>query len=114
RADGAAVGEGSMRDFRLFAGVVRTLKGGVYWNLGSAVLMPEVFLKALSIARNLGEDLDPFTTVNFDFLRHYRPAMNVVGRPAVVGARGFHVTGHHELLVPLTAAAVIEELSRDA
>ncbi|MCA9773842.1 MAG: hypothetical protein KC466_15600 [Myxococcales bacterium] len=113
-ADGAAIGEGSMRDFRLFAGVVRRLRGGVYWNLGSAVLMPEVFLKALSVATNLGDDLRPFTTVNFDMLRHYRPALNVVGRPEVVGAKGYAITGHHEILVPLLAAAVLEELDKDA
>ena len=83
--------------------------GGVYLNLGSAVVLPEVFLKTVSVVRNLGYPLANFTTVNFDFLQHYRPKLNVVERPhAKSGGRGFAVTGHHELMIPLLAAALIE------
>jgi hypothetical protein len=83
--------------------------GGVYVNLGSAVVMPEVFLKAVSVARNLGYPLGQFTTVNFDFLQHYRPKVNVVERPhAQSGGKGYSITGHHEILVPLLAAILIE------
>jgi hypothetical protein len=83
--------------------------GGVYLNVGSAVVLPEVFLKAVSVVRNLGNPLARFTTVNFDFLQHYRPKVNVVDRPhAQAGGRGFSITGHHELMVPLLAAALIE------
>jgi hypothetical protein len=83
--------------------------GGVYLNLGSAVVLPEVFLKAVSAVRNLGHPLSGFTTANFDFLQHYRPRMNVVERPhAAGGGKGYAITGHHELMVPLLAAALIE------
>ena len=109
-ADGAAIGSASHRDFRLFTNIVTGLHdGGVYVNLGSAVVMPEVFLKAVSVARNLGYPLGQFTTVNFDFLQHYRPRVNVVERPhAASGGRGYAITGHHELMIPLLAAALIE------
>ena len=84
-------------------------QGGVYINAGSAVIMPEVFLKALSTARNLGHEVRDFTTVNLDFLQHYRPKMNVVERPhAQAGGRGYSLTGHHEIMIPLLAAALIE------
>ncbi len=107
--DGAAVGEGTQRDFRLLAAVVADLgDGGVYLNVGSAVLLPEVFLKALTLARNLGYRVQDFVTVNLDFIQHYRPTQNVVRRPVARGGRGYALTGHHELLVPLLAAALIE------
>jgi hypothetical protein len=84
-------------------------EGGVYLNVGSAVVMPEVFLKAVSAGRNLGHPLANFTTVNFDFLQHYRPRVNVVERPhAGSGGRGYGITGHHEIMLPLLAAALIE------
>ena len=109
-ADGAALGSASLRDFRLLCAYVADLNdGGVYLNCGSAVVLPEVFLKALSAARNLGHPLANFTTVNFDFLQHYRPRVNVVERPhAQAGGIGYAITGHHELLLPLLAAALIE------
>ena len=109
--DGAALGEGSLRDFHLLTTVVAQLEGGVFINLGSAVIIPEVFLKALSLARNLGHAVNAFTTVDLDFIRHYRPAVNVVTRPTQNGGRGFHLTGHHEILFPLICAAVLEELA---
>lgn len=108
--DGAAIGEGSLRDFYRLAGVVAHLEGGVFINLGSAVVIPEVFLKALNLARNLGSIVTHFTTVDLDFVRHYRPSVNVVMRPTLEGGRGFHLTGHHEILFPLLCAAIIEEL----
>lgn len=109
--DGAAVGEGSLRDFYRLAGVVAHLEGGVFINLGSAVVIPEVFLKALALARNLGNVVKNFTTVDLDFIRHYRPSVNVVTRPTLQGGRGFHLTGHHEIMFPLLCAAVLEELA---
>ena len=109
--DGAVVGEATQRDFRLLAAVVADLNdGGVYLNVGSAVLMPEVFLKALTLARNLGHRVRDFVTVNLDFIQHYRPTQNVVRRPVAQGGEGYALTGHHELLVPLLAAALIEGL----
>ena len=111
-ADAAAIGSATHRDFRLFAANVTQLHdGGVYLNVGSAVVLPEVFLKAVSSVRNLGHPLAEFTTANFDFLQHYRPRMNVVDRPHAGGAggRGYAVTGHHELMIPLLAAALIEK-----
>jgi hypothetical protein len=110
QADGAAIGASTYRDFRLLCSLVRGLdRGGVYLNIGSAVLLPEVFLKAVSVVRNLGHPLAEFTTVNFDFLQHYRPTVNVVQRPhAKSGGRGFALTGHHELMIPLLAASLIE------
>jgi hypothetical protein len=109
-ADGSAIGAGTHRDFRLLCSLVRGLdKGGVYLNVGSAVVLPEVFLKAVSVVRNLGYPLAEFTTVNLDFLQHYRPKVNVVERPhAKAGGRGFSLTGHHELMIPLLAAALVE------
>ena len=110
QADGAAIGATSLRDFQLLCSLVRKLDhGGVYLNLGSAVVLPEVFLKAVSVVRNLGYPLAEFTTVNFDFLQHYRPRVNVVERPHVrSGGHGFALTGHHEILIPLLAAALVE------
>ena len=107
--DGAAIGAATHRDFRLLAAVVADLNaGGVYLNIGSAVLLPEVFLKALTLSRNLGHRVQNFVTANLDFIQHYRPTQNVVRRPVATGGRGYALTGHHELLVPLLAAAVIE------
>ena len=110
RADAAAIGETTHRDFRLLCSLVRGLdRGGVYLNLGSAVVLPEVFLKAVSVVRNLGHPLADFATVNFDFLQHYRPKVNVVERPhARSGGHGFAITGHHEIMIPLLAAALVE------
>ncbi len=109
-ANGAALGEGSYRDFTRFTGVVSALEGGVYFNIGSAVILPEVFLKAVSAARNLGFSLKHFTTVNMDFIRHYRPTQNVVLRPTSDGGQGYTLIGHHEIMLPLLAAAIIEQL----
>jgi hypothetical protein len=110
QADGAAIGTTTLTDFQLVCSLVREMdRGGVYLNVGSAVLLPEVFLKAVSIVRNLGHSLKEFTTANFDFLQHYRPVTNVVNRPhANAGGRGYSITGHHEILIPLLAAALIE------
>src|SRR5580704_105034 len=113
-ADGAAMGDATFHDFRLFCELVRQMNGGgAYLNWGSAVLLPEVFLKAVSVVRNLGVPLAPITTANFDFIQHYRPTQNVVKRPILpakgkVGgkSKGFAITGHHELLLPLVAAAL--------
>ena len=112
-ADPAAIGSATHRDFRLFCSLVTELhQGGIYLNVGSAVLLPEVFLKAVSAVRNLGHPLAGFTTVNFDFLQHYRPRVNVVERPhAGSGGKGYAITGHHELMIPLLAAALIEKHS---
>jgi len=111
-ADGAAIGEGSLRDFHLLAGVVARLAGGVYLNLGSAVVLPEVFVKALNLARNVGHPVRELTTIDMDFNRHYRPAVNVVGRPTRAGGRGIQLTGHHEIMFPLLWAAVEDALAR--
>ena len=108
--DGGAAGKASHLDFRLFTDVVAHLEGGVFINLGSAVILPEVFLKALSTARNLGYEVKHFTTVNMDFVRHYRPLTNVVHRPTQEGGKGYNLIGHHEIMFPLLAAAIIERL----
>ena len=108
QASGAAIGEASLRDFKYFVSSVARLEGGVYLNCGSAVVLPEVFLKAVAIARNEGKSLDGLTTVNLDFLRHYRPLTNVVTRPTAGSGKGYSLTGHHELLIPLLAAALVE------
>jgi hypothetical protein len=113
-SDGAALGYATHRDFRLFCALTEQMHpGGVYLNWGSAVLLPEVFLKAVSVVRNLGVPLRPITTANFDFIQHYRPLQNVVKRPTAslrrhqgAESRGFAITGHHELLLPLVAAAL--------
>lgn len=113
-ADGAALGAASHHDFRLFCSLVKEMHpGGVYLNWGSAVLLPEVFLKAVSVVRNLGVPLESITTANFDFIQHYRPLQNVVRRPTAVGkgrasaAKGYAITGHHEIMLPLVAAALL-------
>ena len=107
-ASGAAIGEGSLRDFRYFVSNVARLEHGVYLNCGSAVVLPEVFLKAVALARNHGGSLAGLTTVNFDFIRHYRAQTNVVSRPVAGIGKGYSLVGHHELMIPLLAAALIE------
>jgi hypothetical protein len=109
-AQGAAIGRATHYDFRLLCSLVKGMSdGGVYLNVGSAVVLPEVFLKAVSVVRNLGHPLANFTTVNFDFLQQYRPRVNVVERPhARAGGQGYSITGHHEIMIPLLAAALIE------
>jgi hypothetical protein len=108
-ASGAAIGETSLRDFRYFTSSVARLQGGVYLNCGSAVVLPEVFLKAVALARNQSKPLDGLTTVNIDFLRMYRPQTNVVTRPvAGTTGQGISLVGHHEILIPLLAAAIIQ------
>jgi hypothetical protein len=111
-ADGAALGQTSYRDFEILAGLVATLEGGVIFNVGSAVILPEVFLKALSLARNLGYKARRFTAVNLDFTQHYRPTVNLVERPTRLGGRGISLIGHHEITVPLLAAGYIEAAAR--
>jgi hypothetical protein len=114
-ADGAALGSATYLDFRLFCSLVQQMHpGGIYLNWGSAVVLPEVFLKAVSVVRNLGVPLRPITTANFDFIQHYRPMQNVVRRPTASAhsrkgeeSRGYAITGHHELLLPLVAAALV-------
>ncbi|HMD36158.1 MAG TPA: hypothetical protein VKH42_14370 [Vicinamibacterales bacterium] len=106
-ASGAAIGEGSLRDFRYFVSNVARLERGVYLNCGSAVILPEVFLKAVALARNRGVALAELTTVNLDFVRLYRPQTNVVTRPTAGTGRGYSLVGHHELMIPLLAATVV-------
>lgn len=108
-ADGSALGEASHTDFRLFCSIVREMnEGGVYLNYGSAVTLPEIFLKAIAVNRNLGYEVKNITTANFDFVQHYRPITNVVHRPTANGAgKGFAITGHHELTLPLLAAFIL-------
>lgn len=110
--DGASIGRTTHLDFRIFARLVSMLEEGVFINLGSAVIMPEVFLKALSLVRNLGHGVRDFTTVNMDFIRQYRPITNVVYRPTLDGGKGYDLVGHHEIMFPLLAAAVIEGLNQ--
>lgn len=110
-ADGAAIGQTSLADFRKLTEVVTDLgDGGVVANIGSAVILPEVFLKAVSTARNLGHAVRDFTACDFDMIRHYRPAENVLKRPTLLGGKSLHITGHHELMIPLLVRAVIEQM----
>jgi hypothetical protein len=109
-ADGRAIGQATFNDFRIFAAVVAELSGGVYLNIGSAVVLPEVFLKAFAIAQNLGAGLHDFVTVNIDMMKHYRPDENVVRRPPMVGGQGYTLIGCHELMIPLLAQAVVDAL----
>ena len=108
--DGAALGATSYADFQKFASICAQLEGGVVLNVGSAVIMPEVFLKALTVARNLGHSVEKFTTATLDMARHYRPSENVQRRPTALGGKGFYLIGHHEINVPLLFAAVTEAL----
>jgi len=112
-AKGATTGERTFTDFRIFASVITDLEGGVYLNIGSAVILPEVFLKVLAIARNLGHKVENFTTVNLDMQQHYRPLENVVRRPTSKGGKGYTLLGHHEILIPLLSQAVIEVINRE-
>jgi arginine dihydrolase ArgZ-like protein len=107
-ASGAALGEGSLRDFRYFVSNVARLERGVYVNCGSAVILPEVFLKAVALARNTGRSLQGLTTVNIDFMRQYRAQTNVVSRPVAGIGKGYSLVGHHEILIPLLAAALAD------
>ena len=111
-AKGATTGEKTFTDFRIFASIVTDLEGGVYLNIGSAVILPEVFLKALTIARNLGHTVDNFTAANLDMQSHYRPLENVVRRPTSKGGKGYTLLGQHEILIPLLAQAVIERIKQ--
>jgi hypothetical protein len=120
-ADGAALGAATHHDFRLFCSLVKAMNpGGVYLNWGSAVLLPEIFLKAVSVVRNLGVPFEPITTANFDFIQHYRPLQNVVKRPTAPrtgrtsASKGYAITGHHEFLLPLLAAALVSSWPRVA
>lgn len=109
--NGATVGELSHRDFKIFCDQITKLgSGGVCLNFGSAVILPEVFLKALTVARNLGHNVHEFTTANFDMLRQYRPQVNVIQRPTQTGGKGYQFTGHHELMLPLLVAGIIETM----
>jgi len=112
--DPEATGKATHLDFRLFASVVAELEDGVYMNVGSAVVLPEIFLKALTLVRNRGYKVDRLTAVNMDFIRHYRPTTNVVHRPTSRGGRGYSLIGHHEIMFSLLAAAVIEEMGVSA
>jgi hypothetical protein len=109
RLDGASLGKAALDDFRSLANLIARMGGGVWLNLGSAVVLPEVFLKAVAMARNLGRSLDGLTTANLDFQQQYRGLLNVLQRP---GAEGIALTGHHELMIPLLHAAVVERLGR--
>lgn len=105
--DGAAIGATSHRDFRILTASLANLgDGGVVLNVGSAVVLPEVFLKALTVARNLGHEVRDFTAADFDMIRHYRPQVNVIGRPVLQGGAGIHITGHHEILLPILYRAL--------
>jgi len=110
-ADGEAIGKTGLIDFRIFTSLVANLNGGgVYLNLGSAVILPEVFLKAVATVNNLGDTLRDFTTVNFDIIQYYRPCENVVKRPTAQGGQGYTITGSHEILIPLFAAGLLTQL----
>jgi hypothetical protein len=113
KASGEALGETTYRDFRLFCTMTKELDGGgVYLNVGSAVVLPEVFLKAVSVVRNLGNRLEEFTTANLDFIQHYRPTQNVLKRPTQNSGQSVAITGHHEIMVPLIAAALKGSLTK--
>ena len=111
-ASGSALGEGSLRDFKYLVSNVARLENGVYLNCGSAVILPEVFLKAVALARKKCIALANLTTVNLDFLRHYRTQTNVVRRPTVLTGRGYSLVGHHEIMIPLLAAALVDYAAR--
>jgi hypothetical protein len=106
---GGDMGESSHVDFKKLCSVVSELEGGVWLNIGSAVIMPEVFLKAITVARNLGKKIKNFTTVNMDMIQHYRPITNVVKRPT---AHGYSITGHHEIMLPLLRLGILSKLCK--
>jgi hypothetical protein len=105
--DPKALGEASFVDFQILCSVLSNLEGGVYLNIGSAVILPEVYLKALNVARNLGNKIKHFTTINLDMIQHYRPTQNVLSRP---GGTAFAITGHHEIIIPLLYQSILESL----
>jgi len=109
-ANGEAIGEGSLLDFRNFIYSISKLEDGVAINFGSAVILPEVFLKAVTVARNLGSKLKVFTTANFDMISQYRPHQNILSRPTSTGGRGYNMIGHHEIMIPLLYRSIIEKL----
>jgi hypothetical protein len=109
-ADGKAIGQGTLRDFRKFSSMIAGLNGGAVLNIGSAVMLPEVFLKALAIARSRQVDLGEFTTANFDMYSHYRPSVNLIKRPIILGGTAFEFLGHHELLLPLFFASILAKM----
>ena len=109
-ANGEAIGEGSLLDFKNFIYSVARLEGGVAMNFGSAVILPEVFLKAVTVARNLGYTLKVFTTANFDMISQYRPHQNILSRPTSTGGKGYNIIGHHEIMIPLLYRSIIEKL----
>jgi|SRR5579863_1150775 len=111
-ADGEAIGKGGLIDFQRFTQGISGLERGVYFNIGSAVLLPEVFLKALTVARNLGATVRDFTVVNMDFIQHYRPLTNVVRRPTQKFGKGYSLTGHHEIMLPLLAAGILAAMEK--
>jgi hypothetical protein len=111
-ADGAVIGEASLRDFRKLAAVFQGLNGGVFINLGSAVVIPEVFVKALNLARNVGNRVGNLVTVDMDFVQHYRPRVNVLQRPTQGDGKAYSLTGHHEIMFPLLCAAVLDALTK--
>ena len=109
--DAALTGEGSLRDFyKLLEAVIRLNNGGVVLNFGSSVILPEVFLKALNLSRNLGHKVKNFVTANFDMIYHYRPFQNVVSRPTLSGGKGYYIIGHHEIMLPMLAQAIMDKL----
>ncbi|MDR1000028.1 MAG: deoxyhypusine synthase family protein [Clostridiales bacterium] len=113
-ADGAAIGEASHKDFLTLASILPNLaNGGVYFNIGSAVVLPEVFLKAFSIVQNLGYDMSGLNTVNMDMISQYRPLMNVVKRPVASGGKGYNLVGAHEIMLPLLANAIIQRIEEN-
>ena len=112
-ADGARIGAATYADFLQFAAAAAQLEGGAILNFGSAVIMPEVFLKALSLARNLGHRVESFAAADFDMIRGYRPSENLVRRPTRLGGKGFHITGRHEIMIPLFAAALLDALENE-
>jgi len=110
KANGEAIGYSSLKDFKIFCNVIKDLQHGVFFNIGSAVILPEIFLKAVTLVRNLGYKLDDFTTVNLDFIKHYRSVTNVVRRPVQNGGKGFSIIGHHEIMLPLIFMNVLKKV----
>ncbi len=111
---GDAIGETSLKDFKIFCNSIKDLSGGVYFNIGSAVIMPEVFLKAITLVRNLGYKVKNFITVNLDFIKHYRPLQNVVRRPVIDSGKGYYLIGHHEIMIPLIFISILNKIKREA
>ena len=109
-ASGKAIGEGSLKDFKIFANTIKDLQDGIFFNIGSAVILPEIFLKALTLVRNLNYKADNFVTVNLDFIKHYRPLVNVVNRPVQNSGKGYYIIGHHEIMVPLIFLNILKRV----